>query len=49
MASQEIRLPLSLLDYIPPRNYVRLLFPLALKPTVEYQVIFRNLQDDASL
>ncbi|PLB53463.1 hypothetical protein P170DRAFT_435094 [Aspergillus steynii IBT 23096] len=41
---EEIHIPVSLLDYIPPRNYVRLLFPLALKPAVEYGVVFRDLQ-----
>ncbi|KAH8427418.1 uncharacterized protein LDX57_005133 [Aspergillus melleus] len=40
-----IHTPLSLLDYIPPRNYVRLLFPLALLRGVKYQEVFRNLQE----
>lgn len=43
MVSDEIRIPTNPLDYIPPRNYVRLVFPLPLKPGVEDKVVFADL------
>ncbi|KAL8935359.1 MAG: hypothetical protein Q9211_004740 [Gyalolechia sp. 1 TL-2023] len=45
MVSDEIQIALNPLDYVPPRNYVRLLFPLELKAGVEDQVVFNDLRE----
>lgn len=45
MVSDEIHITLNPLDYVPPRNYVRLLFPLELKPGSEYKVVFEDLRE----
>lgn len=45
MASDEIHIVLSPLDYIPPRNYVRLLFPIPLNPGVDEKVVFDDLRE----
>ncbi len=45
MASDETHIVLSPLDYIPPRNYVRLIFPLPLKPGVDEKVVFDDLRE----
>ncbi|KAL7625999.1 hypothetical protein AAE478_002768 [Parahypoxylon ruwenzoriense] len=45
MASDETRFSINPLDYIPPRNYVRLLFPLLLKPGVEAKTVFDDLHE----
>lgn len=44
MASDMLHMTLSVLDYVPPRNYVRLLFPLPLKPDVEDILVFEELR-----
>ncbi|KAI8633725.1 transferase family-domain-containing protein [Xylariaceae sp. FL1651] len=41
--SEEKSITLGLLDYIPPCNYVRLLFPIPLKPGVEYKAVYDDL------
>ncbi|KAL8707716.1 MAG: hypothetical protein Q9220_007296 [cf. Caloplaca sp. 1 TL-2023] len=43
MATDEIRITLSPLDYIPPRNYVRIIFPIPIKSGVKDVVIFDDL------
>ena len=45
MASDEIHITLSPLDYVPPRNYVRLIYPLSLNPDVEDTVVFDDLRE----
>ncbi|KAK3168673.1 hypothetical protein OEA41_005121 [Lepraria neglecta] len=45
MASDEIHIVLSPLNYVPPRNYVRLLFPLSLNPGVDEKVVFNDLRE----
>lgn len=45
MGSDEIHITLNPLDYVPPRNYVRLLFPFVLKPGVEDKVVFNDLRE----
>ncbi|KAF7504197.1 hypothetical protein GJ744_002616 [Endocarpon pusillum] len=45
MKSQEIHITLNPLDYVPPRNYVRLLFPFVLKPGVDDKVVFNDLRE----
>ncbi|MCJ1416064.1 hypothetical protein MMC32_002399 [Xylographa parallela] len=45
MASDETCITLNPLDYVPPRNYVRLLFPLQLNPGVEDKVVFNDLRE----
>lgn len=45
MASDETQITLNPLNYVPPRNYVRLLFPLPLKPEVEDKVVFDDLRE----
>lgn len=37
--------PLNFLDYIPPHNYVRLLFPLPINSGVSNEVVFENLHE----
>lgn len=44
-SSEETRIPISLLDYIPPLNYVRIVFPLPLKPGVDYKAVFNDLHE----
>ncbi|KAI1194947.1 hypothetical protein F5X97DRAFT_309707 [Nemania serpens] len=41
--TEEKSFTLGLLDYIPPLNYVRLLFPLPLKAGVEYKTVYNDL------
>ncbi|GAB7352404.1 hypothetical protein MBLNU459_g2832t1 [Dothideomycetes sp. NU459] len=43
MTAEETRISTNPLDYIPPRNYVRLLFPLPLKPNVDERIVFDDL------
>ncbi|KAL8947399.1 MAG: hypothetical protein Q9222_006315, partial [Ikaeria aurantiellina] len=45
MASDEIRITLSPLDYIPPRNYVRIIFPIPLKSGAKDTTVFDDLRD----
>jgi trichothecene 3-O-acetyltransferase len=45
MALDEIHVTLNSLDYIPPRNYVRVVFPFPLKPGVEDKVVFNDLHE----
>ena len=45
MASDETRITLSPLDYIPPRNYVRIILPIPLKPGVEDTTVFDDLRE----
>lgn len=45
MSSDEIHLPLNSLDYIPPHNYVRLVFPLPLKSGIRDEVVFDDLAE----
>lgn len=45
MTSDEIHITVNPLDYIPPRNYVRCVFPFPLKPGVEDKVVFNDLHD----
>ncbi|KAL2871189.1 uncharacterized protein BJX67DRAFT_377792 [Aspergillus lucknowensis] len=43
-AASTSTITLNPLDYIPPRNYVRVLFPFPLDPGVEYSVVYDDLQ-----
>ncbi|KAH8198330.1 hypothetical protein TruAng_007485 [Truncatella angustata] len=43
MTSSELHQTLNVLDYIPPCNYVRLLFPLPLRSGVENELVFDEL------
>lgn len=45
MLPDTIQTPLNLLDYIPPHNYVRLIFPLSIKPGISNEVVFNNLRE----
>ncbi|KAI4090601.1 MAG: hypothetical protein LQ344_004648 [Seirophora lacunosa] len=45
MASEETCITLSPLDYIPPRNYVRIIFPIPLTPDVEHTIVFNDLRE----
>lgn len=43
--TSEIHVTVSPLDYIPPRNYVRVVFPFSLKPGVEDSLVFNDLHE----
>lgn len=49
MGSTEIRYQLNPLDYIPPLNYVRLVFPLPMLPDVDEELVFEDLQESLHL
>lgn len=44
-SADEVRVTISSLDYIPPRNYVRLVLPIPLKPGVDEKLVFDELHE----